>query len=114
MCSRKPPHEKIQPNNSIEVLYINTNQKFAIAAAFIYFIKFLGELQLITQQNIRYVLCCEVDDGGDEVVSDDDGSDGPPVLCGLSDEKTDALHGHLHHLWRVVQRPYLHQLLLLD
>ena len=60
------------------------------------------------------VFCGEVDDGWYEVLPDENGSDGAPVRGRLTNQQADALHGHLHRLWRVCQGTNLNQLLLLD
>ena len=67
-----------------------------------------------TPNDSRDVFCGEVDDGGDEVVSDEDAPDGLPVLGGFPYQQADTLHGHLDHPGRVCHGAHLHQLLLLD
>ena len=62
----------------------------------------------------RDIFCGEVDDGWYEVLPDKNGPDGAPVSGGLTNQQADALHSHLHRLWRVRQGTNLNQLLLLD
>ncbi len=84
--------------------------EFSCFLAYFFFPSFLQSLY----QNSRDILRGEVYDGGDEVVPDENGPDGPPFLGGLPNQQADALHGHLDVLGRIGKRPHLLQLLLLD
>lgn len=56
----------------------------------------------------------EVDDGGNEVLSHDDGADLLPVRRALPQQQADGLKRQLHGGRRVGHGPHLHQVLLLD
>ena len=60
------------------------------------------------------LLSREVDDGGDEVLSHDDGADLLPVRGALTKQQADGLQSQLHSCRRVGHGPHLHQVLLLD
>ena len=64
--------------------------------------------------SLRDIFRGEVDYGGDKVFCHEDTVDGFPFLGWFSNQQTNALHGHLHHLGRVGKGMHLNQLLLLD
>lgn len=60
------------------------------------------------------LLSREVNNGGDEVLSHDDGSDLLPVSRALSQEQADGLQGQLHSCRWIGHGTHLHQVLLLN
>lgn len=60
------------------------------------------------------LLCREVNNGGDEVLPHDDGSDLLPVRRALAQEQADGLQGQLHGRRWIGHGPHLHQVLLLN
>lgn len=56
----------------------------------------------------------EVNNGGNEVLPHDDGSDLLPVSCALSQEQADGFQGKLHSGRWIGHGTHLHQVLLLN
>lgn len=56
----------------------------------------------------------EVNNGGDEVLPHDDGTDLLPVRCALSQEQTNRLQSKLHRCRWIGHGTHLHQVLLLN
>ena len=60
---------------------------------------------------VRDAIGGEVDDCGDEVVTEENATNRFPISSGLSDEETDRLHRHLDHLGWVTEGPHLNKMM---